>query len=63
MGGGSGLGTAGPLAVFAPGFSAESMRQGYRPRSAEEQLRRRVQRAIYLAAAISGMRQSELLAL
>ena len=39
MGGGSGLGMAGPLAVFAPGFSAELLRRGYRPRSAGEQLR------------------------
>ena len=39
MGGGSGLGMAGPLAVFAPGFSAELMRRGYRLRSAGEQLR------------------------
>ena len=39
MGGGSGVGMAGPLAVFAPGFSAELLRRGYRPRSAGEQLR------------------------
>lgn len=39
MGDGSGLGMAGPLAVFAPGFSAELLRLGYRPRSAGEQLR------------------------
>ncbi|MGZ6576032.1 MAG: site-specific integrase [Solirubrobacteraceae bacterium] len=39
MGAGSGLGMAGPLAVFAPGFVAELVRRGYRPRSAGEQLR------------------------
>ncbi len=39
MGGGSGLGMAGPLAVFASGFSAELLVRGYRPRSAGEQLR------------------------
>lgn len=33
------MGMAGPLAVFAPGFSAELLRLGYRPRSAGEQLR------------------------
>jgi integrase/recombinase XerD len=39
MGGGSGLGMAGPLAVFASGFRAELLGRGYRPRSAAEQLR------------------------
>lgn len=39
MGDGSGFGMAGPLAVFASGFSAELLQQGYRPRSAGEQLR------------------------
>lgn len=39
MGDGSGLGMAGPLAAFGSGFSAELLRQGYRPRSAGEQLR------------------------
>ena len=39
MGDGSGLGMAGPLAAFASGFSAELLQQGYRPRSAGEQLR------------------------
>ena len=39
MGSVSGLGMAGPLAVFAPGFSAELVRQGYRPGSAAAQLR------------------------
>lgn len=38
MGGGSGLGMAGPLAVFAPGFRAELVRQGYRPGSVDAQL-------------------------
>ena len=35
----SGVGMAGPLAAFAPGFSAELVRQGYRPGSAAAQLR------------------------
>lgn len=39
MSSGSGVGVAGPLAVFAPGFDAELERRGYRPRSAREQLR------------------------
>jgi integrase/recombinase XerD len=38
MGGGSGLGMAGPLAVFAPGFGADLVRQGYRSGSAAAQL-------------------------
>ena len=38
MGGGSGLGMAGPLAVFAPGFRADLVRQGYRSGSAAAQL-------------------------
>jgi integrase/recombinase XerD len=34
MGSGFGLGMAGPLAVFAPGFGSELMARGYRPGSA-----------------------------
>ena len=32
------VGDGGPLAAFAPGFSAELVARGYRPRSAAEQM-------------------------
>ena len=50
MGSGSGLGMAGPLAVFAPGFSAELVRQGYRPGSAAAQLQLMADASRWLAA-------------
>jgi integrase/recombinase XerD len=45
----SGLGVSGPLAVFAPGFSAELVRQGYRPGSAAAQLRLMADASAWLA--------------
>ena len=55
---GSGLGMAGALAVFAPGFSAELLRLGYRPRSAGEQLRLMADASEWLAG--HGLRPCDL---
>ena len=41
---------AGPLAAFAPGFAAELVARGYRPRSAAEQLRLMADVSGWLAA-------------
>lgn len=65
---GSGLRMAGPLAVFAPGFSAELLRLGYRPRSAGEQLRLMADASEWLAGHglrpcdLTGVRVAELMA-
>jgi integrase len=47
---GSELGMAGPLAAFAPGFSAELVARGYRPGSAAAQLRLMADVSGWLAA-------------
>jgi len=49
---------AGPLAVFAPGFSAELLRRRYRPRSAGEQLRLMADASEWLAG--HGLRPCDL---
>jgi integrase/recombinase XerD len=50
MGSGSGLGMAGPLAAFAPGFGSELVARGYRPGSAASQLQLMADASGWLAA-------------
>jgi integrase/recombinase XerD len=47
---GGGLGMVGPLAVFAPGFGADLVRQGYRPGSVTAQLQLMAKASAWLAA-------------
>ena len=57
----SAVGMEGPLRAFAPGFSAELARQGYRPGAVAEQLRLMAHASRWLAG--HGLRAGDLTAL